>query len=242
MARGIFLWSLSAHGFALAVVKLLRLLVQLCSALPLHSWVFLSHIIHLLDDVLIIALTNALCQNQLNLFLDFCSYLGVPIAPYETLGPSTTLSFAGIELDSVSLETLLPKDKVDKCLSTISSFIARKKVTLRDIQSLKGMLNFACAVVVPGRAFWRRLIDLTLGLKSPTHFVRITHEVRSDLSVWQTFLASFNGRSFFLEDSWYSSEKLNLYTDGAGTLGFGADFGHKWCYGLNSGQALILLS
>ena len=242
MARGIFLWSLYAHGFALAVVKLLRLLVQLCSALPLHSWVFLSHIIHLLDDVLIIALTNALCQNQLNLFLDFCSYLGVPIAPYETLGPSTTLSFAGIELDSVSLETLLPKDKVDKCLSTISSFIARNKVTLRDIQSLKGMLNFACAVVVPGRAFWRRLIDLTLGLKSPTHFVRITHEVRSDLSVWQTFLASFNSRSFFLEDSWYSSEKLNLYTDGAGTLGFGAVFGHKWCYGLNSGQALILLS
>ena len=132
-----------------------------------------------------------------------------------------------IELDSVSLETRLPKRKVDKCLSTISSFIARKKVTLRDIQSLKGMLNFACAVVVPGRAFWRRLIDLTLGLKSPTHFVRITHEVRSDLSVWQTFLASFNGRSFFLEDSRYSSEKLNLYTDGAGTLGFGTVFGHK---------------
>ena len=34
-----------------------------------------------------------------------------------------------------------------------------------------------------------------------------------------------------MEETWYSSEKLNLFTDASGSLGFGAVFGSKWCYG-----------
>lgn len=40
-----------------------------------------------------------------------------------------------------------------------------KKVTLRQLQSLLGKLNFACRAVVPGRAFCRWLIDATVGVK-----------------------------------------------------------------------------
>ena len=40
--------------------------------------------------------------------------------------------------------------------------------------------------------------------------------------MWQSFLTSFNCRTFFFEDTWYSSAKLKLYTDAAGALGFGA--------------------
>ena len=61
---------------------------------------------------------------QLDLFLSFCSYLGIPMAPERTYGHVTTLSFAGIELDS---EARLPSDKVDKCRSVISEFLQRKK-------------------------------------------------------------------------------------------------------------------
>ena len=191
----------------------------------------IQHIIHLLDDFLIIAQSRSLCQDQLRLFLDLCSYLGIPIAPEKTCGPATTLSFAGIELDSVSFEARLPLDKIDKCLSVISDFLTRKKVTLKELQSLTGLLNFACSVVVPGRAFLRRLIDLTIGIRSPYHYTKLNREVKSDLKLWQSFFASFNGRSFFLEDVWDSSDKLELYTDAAGSLGFGAVFGRKWCYG-----------
>ena len=191
----------------------------------------INHIIHLLDDFLIIAKSQSLCQDQLHLFLDLCSYLGIPIAPEKTCGPATTLSFAGIELDSVSFEARLPLDKIGKCLSLIASFLTRKKVTLKEIQSLMGMLNFACSVVVPGRASLQRLIDLTVGVHSPYHYVRINREVKADLKLWQSFLTSFNGRSFFLEDFWDSSDMLELFTNAAGSSGFGAIFGRKWCYG-----------
>lgn len=44
-------------------------------------------------------------------------------------------------------------------------------------------------------------------------------------------MANFNGRSFFLEETWYSSTKLDLHTDASGALGFGAIFSSRWCFG-----------
>ena len=110
-----------------------------------------------------------LCQQQLNIFLEFCSYLGFPIAPEKTCGPSTTLSFVGIALDTVLKDARLPQDKLDKCVTTIWEFGHRKKVTLCELQSLIGPLNFECSVVQPGRGFLRRLIDLTIGIKLSSH-------------------------------------------------------------------------
>lgn len=191
----------------------------------------IQHMIHLLDDFLIIAPTFDSCKSQLSLFTKFCEFVGVPIAPEKTCGPSQVLAFAGIELDSVQYEARLPQDKLDKCLAAISLLLHKKKAILRDIQSLTGLLNFACSVVTPGRAFLRRLIDLTIGVTYPYHYIRINNEVKADLAVWQSFLCGFNGKSFFLEDQWYNSEHLNLFTDASGSLGFGAIFGSKWCYG-----------
>ena len=74
-------------------------------------------------------------------------------------------------------------------------------------------------------------IDLTKGIKSVHHFVRLTKSVKADLEIWRSFLDDFNGQSIFLSDVWTDSFSLNLYTDAAGSLGFGAVFGCDWFYG-----------
>ena len=80
--------------------KPLRHLVPHWSGLHRTSFTFvIFYILHLLADFLIIAPSYQLCQAQLSLFVDLCSYFGVPIAPEKTRGPSTTLCFAGDELD-----------------------------------------------------------------------------------------------------------------------------------------------
>ena len=99
------------------------------------------------------------------------------MAPDKTVGPSTVLSFAGIELDTVHSEACLPHDNVMLCVSLLSDFLKRKKVTLRELQSLVGLLHFACSVVLPGRAFLRRLNDLAVGITRPQHFIRLTRAV-----------------------------------------------------------------
>lgn len=174
---------------------------------------FLHHILHLLDDFLIVASSAKLCQDQLDLFLNLCSYLGIPMAPEKICGPATTLSFAGIELNSICSEARLPLDKIHKSTRLISEFLGRKKVSLKEVQSLTGLLNFACSVIKPGRAFLRCLIDLTVGIRSPLHLIRLTKEVKEDLKVWLSFLAEFNGHSFFIDNAWQNSSKLSLFTD-----------------------------
>ena len=126
----------------------------------------------------------------------------------KTCDPATTLSFAGIELDSICSEARSPLDKIHRSTQLISEFLGRKKVSLKEVQSLTGLLNFACSVIKPGRAFLRRLIDLTVGIRSPHHLIRLTKEVKEDLKVWLSFLAEFNGRSFFIDDAWQNSSKL----------------------------------
>lgn len=146
-------------------------------------------------------------------------------------GPVTTLSFAGIELDSICSEARLLLDKIHKSTRLISEFLGRKKVSLKEVQSLTGLLNFACSVIKPGRAFLRCLIDFMLGIRSPFHLIWLTKEVKEDLKVWLSFLAEFNGHSFFIDNAWQNSSKLSLFTDASGALGFGSIFGSRCRYG-----------
>ena len=155
----------------------------------------------------------------------------MPIAPEKTVGPSTILTFAAIQLDTNTMEARLPADKILKTHSILSKFLCRKKAQLKEVQSLIGMLNFACTVVLPGRAFLQRLIDLTKGINAPLYRIRRTRSVKADLGLCKFFLDDFNGWSFILSDDWLPSNVLNLYTDAAGGLGFGAIFGNFWCYG-----------
>ena len=48
----------------------------------------------------------------------------------------------------------------------------RKKVQLKKLQSVIGLLNFACIAICPGNAFLRRFIDLTCVIYSH-HFLNV---------------------------------------------------------------------
>lgn len=63
-----------------------------------HKHVKIDYTVYLLDDFFIIAPSFQQCKSQLSNFITFCDFVDVPIAPQKTCGPSTVLSFAGIEL------------------------------------------------------------------------------------------------------------------------------------------------
>ena len=72
------------------------------------------------------------------------------MAPNKIVGPAKVLTILDIELDTEQQKARLPADKLAKCLSMIEEFLHREKVTLEELQSLCGLLNFACQVIVPG--------------------------------------------------------------------------------------------
>lgn len=185
---------------------------------------------HILDDFIFMALSKDRCKLALDKFRLLCKDLNLPIKESKTVLPNTTVQLHGLEVDTLKLEIRLPLDKLNAARQALIEARYRKKLTLVELQSLIGTLNFACRAIEMGRPFLRRLIDLTIGVTHKHHRVRLTAEARKDIDAWLMFLQSFNGASIILNPEWTSSNTIKLYTD-ASSLGFAAVFGAKWCFG-----------
>ncbi len=98
----------------------------------------------------------------------------------KTQTPTKSIIIYGIEIASTKMEARLPLGKVEKIRTHLLNMQSREQTNLRDLQSLIGLLNFACSVVVPGRAFLRRLIDLTCGVQNQDDLIDLTDETKSD--------------------------------------------------------------
>jgi ribonuclease HI len=171
------------------------------------------------------------CESDLRVFLDLCKLIGVPIKHEKTVSATNCIIFMGLEIDSVQLEARLPEDKLNKIRDLLAFFKSRRKIKLRELQSLIGLLNFCCKVVLPGRAFLRRLIDLTRNVVKPFHRITLSREARRDLAAWHLFIDNFNGKHIFLDQKWLTNEAIHLYTDASGALGYGAILATHWFYG-----------
>jgi hypothetical protein len=193
-----------------------------------------SNIIHYLDDFLFGGRAGEItCNSTLSIFHTVCAHLGIPIADDKTVEPTTCLTFLGIELDTVAMQMRLPQDKLTELRDRLQAVLQVKKLTLREMQSLIGLLNFVCQVVSPGRAFIRRLIDATLGIKKPRHKLRLTSSIKLDLEMWLEFLSHYNGVTLFQERSWVANDTLQFFTDSSGgpSGGFGIFFQNRWAFG-----------
>lgn len=94
----------------------------------------------------------------------------------------------------------LPEDKLVRYRSDVQAALKVNKMFLRDLQSLIGKLQFATTVVKVGKAFLRRLYDLTVGATRPFDKVDI-RPGKADLRMWVTFSNQYNGMSFITEPS-----------------------------------------
>ena len=202
------------------------------------EWLVKKHsknfaVMHYLDDFLFIGrATSTNCQHSLNCFRALCATLGVPIAEDKTVGPTKCLTFLGIELDTEAMVLRLPEEKIVELKSLIKTILQKPKVTLRELQSLIGSLNFACRAISPGRAFSRRLINATCHVSKPNHRIRVNCEMKQDLLVWLEFLDHYNGITAMQDQNWQSNEQLEFYTDSAGGRGkgFGIYFQGEWAH------------
>ena len=185
--------------------------------------------IHYLDDYLMVGEAGSnQCSTYLATMLKLCERLGVPVAAEKVEGPSTSIVFLGILLDSVTQELSLPAVKLQEFLSFIHDWCMRRKCTKRQLLSLVGKLLFAARVVPAGRFFLRRLVELSCTVHQLHHHIYLNEEARADIAWWRDFLPHWNGRAMFLDSNWSSSQSLDLFTDASGLHGYGAYFQGAW--------------
>ena len=152
-----------------------------------------ENIVHYIDDFLVAAKDLVSCEYLMNNFSVMCQELGVPLAPEKTIGPASKFTFLGLDIDTDNMSVSIPSDKLDKLISSLQKLMLKKKTTLKEMQSLSGLLNFCCKAIPAGRAFIRRFYDAMTGLTKPFHHVRITAELKEDIKVWLLILHDFNG-------------------------------------------------
>ena len=188
--------------------------------------------LHYLDDFLILGPAGSpLCGQALQTTLTLCDELGFPVALEKTEGPATTLTFLGIEIDSVAGQVRLPHDKLERLLTTINQWMKqaddptpRGTGKKRELLSLIGLLTHAATVVRPGRAFLRGLIDATAAVQDLEHWVHLNRSARADIAWWHTFLRTWNGISVMPP----SNEPFIIVSDASGGWGCGAMYANLW--------------
>jgi len=113
-----------------------------------------EYIYHYLDDFAIVGQPESeRCGQWLNQLQSVCNDLGVPLAPEKQAGPTTSIEFLGIIIDTVRQEMRLPKDKLERLRRLTAEWHNRKSCIKRDLESLLGILQHACTVITSRRTF-----------------------------------------------------------------------------------------
>ena len=199
------------------------------------QWILQSYgvryLSHILDDFMFLGPPDSdMTSASLKFFYSLMDSLNIPINQDKTFFPSTRLIVHGILVDSETRQAHLPQDKLQSLQQQLQSLLHRPTVRLHSLQSTLGLLNFACRVVKPGRAFLRRLIALTIGIQQPHHHIKVTAPAKQDIKMWLHFLHHYNGISLLVEQRWLSSPHLQLFSDAAASKGFGVTLGPQWAF------------
>lgn len=131
---------------------------------------------HYIDDFVTLGPPgSSVCQVNKSIMHSNCEEVGLPSEPEKDVGPATTLTFLGMEIDSIALEIRLLAEKLSRLQKDLGNWRGRKAGTKRELLSLIGM---------PARqSEWGGLssIDLSTTAKKPSHYIRLSRDARSDI-------------------------------------------------------------
>ena len=191
-----------------------------------------EHITHYVDDTFIANATKAGCAADMTRGKAAGLELGVPDAADKTEGPTTALTYLGIQIDSIHMSISLDTSRVAAILQMVHEWRGRSTCSLRQLQSLLGTLQWAAQVVRHGRTFLQHLGDSAADHALIPHpdraIIAVSADAQEDLTWWADFLDQWNGISLLWEEQWLDrSSILQPHTD-ACVEGFAAVCGSAW--------------
>ena len=135
-------------------------------------WIFqhkysVSHLLHYLDNFVTAGAPDI--SNNLEAMLSVCQKINAPVKLTKVEGPSTSITFLGIVINTITMTASISSERKQELLSALQSMIERRKCTKQQLLILIGKLSFACKVVPAGRIFLRRMIDLSCSVSRIHH-------------------------------------------------------------------------
>jgi len=109
---------------------------------------------------------------------DLPSFVGIPLTPKKIKGPTTSLSFLGIIIDTHHMKIRLPKEKITRIQDTLEKWLIKKRTTKYKIFSAIGQLQHATNVVRCGHTFTSRMYATAEKIKKLHYYIRLNTQFR----------------------------------------------------------------
>lgn len=185
-------------------------------------------VVNFIDDFWLCAATYEDCLAAQHAIIRLLRELGFGISWPKLIGPSQCVRFLGIDLNSITMEALLPDDKLFKLSQTLETFKGRKKASKKSLQQLTGLLNHASSVLKGGRTFTRRIIDAMNSVRCGNHFVRLNTCFQKDINWWCNTARWFNGKQKIINPV---PLELSTFQSDSSFSGFGIYFKGDYLFG-----------
>ena len=149
-------------------------------------------LVNYLDDYLFVAVLKSLCNAQMNIFLEVCQQIRMPIALEKTFWASDSLTFLRFLIDTIKCIISLLTEKITKARNMIQTITdkmvklkSKWKITILQLEKICGFLNFLSRAIIPGHTFTRCLYSNLKGHDrlAPHHHIRVTDEMMLDLQM-----------------------------------------------------------
>ena len=170
------------------------------------------------DDFLIITQGYEAAQTALQITLSICETLHFPVASEKAVGPSTALTFLGIQIDTVAGTVSLPPEKLHQLHVLLEQWMNRRAPIKRDLLSLLGHLSHAATVIPPGHTFVRHLTEAASQVRALHHHVRLNVQCWADLQWWLMFDLTWGGVALWPP----ARPSISCVSDAYGSWGCGA--------------------
>lgn len=81
--------------------------------------------------------------------------IGIPLRQYKIVDPVTTITYLGIEIDSLQQCVKVHLEEIQKAQVSVLSQLYSKIIRLKQLKFKVGLLNFICKAISSDRAFNR---------------------------------------------------------------------------------------
>ena len=145
------------------------------------------------------------CSHDLDLLKAVCSDLEIPLAPEKQAGSAEKLEH-------------LQKLSVDLSIKICKQLQAKRRpsCTKGELDSLLGVMHYACTVIPAGKAFVRQIITL----------VNIVHKVQQTFPLWPIMVKHICQTLALISGS--HDKEVIVTLDASGSWGCGAGYGSMW--------------
>lgn len=103
------------------------------------------------------------------------------------------IGFLGLSIDSQKQCTRLAPEKLRSLANLANRLALQPKVTRKDSKVITCHMAFAAKAIYGERTFSRIFIDTLMRLERADHHIRVSKLLRSELTWWRDFAATYNG-------------------------------------------------